>query len=266
MLSAGKGKSAVREFLESHRMGYLLQHEDLHHTLEHLSPPLPGMKKTSLSMAVGRFKSRLTNAAASKAQQDAENPQAQPGSPGKLTGAAVQPAPPRKPSARLQFRSPTSVTGTWGPASGAKAVSLLSQAAVKNSSTCELASPSASAALKRSSEGAEGNTKPRKDSLKQGVTFGSTKIGAWNDDDGGLASVQQQPAESPANDTQGPLTMVSSASHAAEQNSTQWQRNSADEFSFSEGATSNAGFGEGFASAMGAVSSRHLDDDGNGIV
>lgn len=183
MLSAGKGKNAVREFLESHRMGHLLQHEDLHKTLEHLSPPLPGMKKTSVSLAVNRFTKHLHTAKMGAPERTMtwsgplHTSGPRPGS--------VQSAAPAKgcPSARLRCRSSfTSVTGTWGPPTGAKAVSLLTQRASAKTDATGSATVADSRSQNYAAAKVSGTAnKHEKAGLEAGHTLdASGKIGAWN--------------------------------------------------------------------------------------
>jgi hypothetical protein len=121
MLSAGKGKAAVMEFLQSHRMGHLLHQEDLHQTLERISPPLPAARTVRLSATVCKFTKRVT--ARNSAHATPERALADHGvvSADVVAHARMQ----RQPSRRLRCRSVTSVTGTWGPSSGTLAPRLL---------------------------------------------------------------------------------------------------------------------------------------------
>lgn len=224
MLSAGKGKNAVRDFLESHRMGHLLQHQDLHHTLEHLTPPLPGMKKTSISLAVSRFKNRLHNAAARKPAQDKAASVPPQATACKLAGSARQAPPTSRSPPRLRRPSFTSVTGTWGPPPGAKAVSLLSSRAVRTTdaaATATVVTGSSGSGRKATASTSIGSSKHKTDGWLQGDTSGSTKIGAWNCEEGGAARTCSQPTEAAVSVEAQHLSMqsgkVSFATEAAQQ-------------------------------------------------
>ena len=198
MLSAGKGKNAVREFLESHRMGHLLQHEDLHKTLEHLSPPLPGMKKTSISMAVSKFTKQLHNAQIGKLDRSMLSSATLRAS-GPRAGPTQSPRLEKSPSARLRCGSSfTSVTGTWGPAAGAKAVSLLNQ---KASARADAAGGITQSRNHKKIEAVVARTtgKCANARLQTGCTEGgSQRIRAWACEDGASAGLRRHPADTAA--------------------------------------------------------------------
>lgn len=261
MLSAGKGKNAVREFLESHRMGHLLQHEDLHHTLEHLSPPLPGMKKTSISVAVSRFKNRLHSAAVGKPSSNKASSAAL------KAGEVVESTQPAQllssPSARWRCRSLTpSVTGTWGPPSGANAVNLLSQRGPTNTDTAGAAvtdssNRKAAASMAGSAMGVGNSRKRNKGRLQQGDTSGSTRIVSWNFAEGNDVGEFRLPTASTAVNvhTQNLLVGGEKVPFAAGTDSGEQQNSRQSDAREFEAGTDEEQIGIEYPSAMAGISS-----------